>query len=408
MTVTERGLPRRLTTSPLARRVTAIVGRGRTGPWNRDATTLTVLTVLLLCLGIVMSFSASVVGAAVDGDPFSVFQRQLVWAALGIPVFLAAANLDHRIWRPLSWLLMPLALLMLLLVLTPAGLTRFGSTRWLAFGPLVIQPTELAKLATMLWLADVFTRKREKGIDVETAAHMLLPALPLLAVEAILIILEPDLGTTILMGFIVALVLWIQGIRVKWMASLGALAAIGATTLALTEGYRLGRIRGWLDPEADPLGDGFQLLQALFAMGDGGVFGLGLGASRGKWNWIPNPDTDFIFAIIAEELGLVGALVTLALFAGVLVVGMRISRLASDDFGRTVAFVLTAWLVGQALINVGTVTGLLPITGVTLPLVSVGGSSLVSTLLGLGILVSIARRPEPIPGTSPEHRPEVS
>jgi cell division protein FtsW len=170
-----------------------------------------------------------------------------------------------------------------------------------------------------------------------------------------------------------------------------AAAAVGM--LAVVAPYRLARVTGWLDPEADPLGSGYQLLQARFAMGEGGIFGLGLGSSRAKWNLVPNPETDFIFAIIGEELGLVGAAGVLALFAALLFFGLRVAYAAEDGFGRTTAFGITAWVVGQALINVGTVTGLLPITGVTLPLVSVGGSSLVSTLIALGILVSIARRP---------------
>jgi len=171
------------------------------------------------------------------------------------------------------------------------------------------------------------------------------------------------------------------------------LAIIGA-------GYRMARIEGWLHPEADPLGSGYQLLQSLYALGSGGWFGLGLGSSRGKWDFIPNPETDFIFAIIGEELGLVGGLVVLGLFTALLAVGLRIARGAPDTFGRIVAAGVTAWLVGQALLNIGTVTGLLPITGVTLPLVSVGGSSLVSTLLAIGILISIARaRPTPVEET---------
>ena len=379
----------------LGGRLRGLLERRGAGPWTRDATVLTTLTAALLVFGLVMSFSASIVDAAESGDPFGIFRRQLAWAALGVPVFALVASLDHRIWRRLSWGLLAIALVLLVVVLTPAGLTRFGSTRWVGVGPLVIQPSELAKLATLLWLADVFCRKRERGTDLTDLSHMLVPALPLLGVEAVLILLEPDLGTTILIAFIVGLVLWMEGLPLRWFVTGSVVGALAVAALAMGASYRAARITGWLDPEADPMGSGFQLLQAKFAMADGGVFGLGLGASRGKWNWIPNPETDFIFAIIGEELGLVGALVVVALFAGILVVGMRIAQHAPDRFGRTVAFGLTAWLVGQAIINIGTVTGMLPITGVTLPLVSVGGSSLVSTLVGLGILVAISRRPDP-------------
>jgi cell division protein FtsW len=364
------------------------------GPWTSDATALTVVTVLLLLTGLVMSFSASFVDAAEAGDPFGVFRRQVVWALLGVPAFVVAASLPHQRWRRWSWPLLALSLAGLLLVLIPGvGVTRFGSTRWLGFGPLVIQPSEIAKLAALLWVADVLERKRPKDGSLHEPSHLAIPAIPLLGLLAVLVLAQPDLGTTILLGLIVGAVLWVEGLPARYVGA-GAVAALVAIAgLAVIAPYRLARVTGWLDPEADPLGSGYQLLQALFAMGEGGVFGLGLGSSRAKWNLVPNPETDFIFAIIGEELGLAGASGVLALFAALLFFGLRVAYAAEDGFGRTVAFAITAWIVGQALINVGTVTGLLPITGVTLPLVSVGGSSLVSTLVALGILVSIARRP---------------
>jgi cell division protein FtsW len=389
-------------------RLRAVVERHHAGPWTREATVITALTAALLVVGLVMSFSASIVDAAENGDPFGIFRRQLLWGLAGVPAFWLVATLDHRLWRRLSWLILAAVLVLLVLVLTPAGLSKFGSARWVAFGPLVLQPSEVAKLATLLWLADVFARKHEKGTDLRDITHLLVPAIPLLALEGLLILLEPDLGTTIIIAIIVALVLWIEGLPLRWFGTVAVLGGMAVAALAMGASYRAARIAGWLDPEADPMGAGFQLLQAKFAMAEGGVFGLGLGASRGKWNWIPNPETDFIFAIIGEELGLVGALIVVALFAGILVVGMRIARLAPDRFGRTVAFGLTAWLVGQALINIGTVTGLLPITGVTLPLVSVGGSSLVSTLVALGILVSVARRPDAAVTSRQDGRGEVA
>jgi cell division protein FtsW len=380
--------------SGLRDRFRALRTRNDPGPWTSDATALTVVTVLLLLTGLVMSFSASFVDAAEAGDPFGVFRRQIVWAALGVPAFVAAASMPHRRWRRLAWPLLGLSLVGLLLVLVPGvGITRYGSTRWLGFGPLVIQPSEIAKLATLLWVADVLERKRPRDGSLHEPSHLAIPAVPLLGLLAALVLAQPDLGTTILLGLIVGAVLWVEGLPGRYVG-VGAAAAVAAVAaLAVIAPYRLARVTGWLDPEADPLGSGYQLLQALFAMGEGGVFGLGLGSSRAKWNLVPNPETDFIFAIIGEELGLAGAAGVLALFAALLYFGLRVSYAAEDGFGRTVAFGVTAWIVGQALINVGTVTGLLPITGVTLPLVSVGGSSLVSTLVALGILVSIARRP---------------
>lgn len=367
------------------------LGRRRSGAWTTDAIALAVVVALLLLVGLVMSFSASIVDAAEVGDPFIVFKRQMAWAVIGVPLFALTAATDHRIWRPLSWVLIIAALVGLFLVLSPMGVERQGSQRWLSFGPVLFQPSELAKLATVLWLGDVLSRKRPKdGLGFEVN-HLLVPALPLLALLAVLVMFEPDLGTTLLLAFIVGLVLFAEGLPLRWFAlGIGTVGTLGLMA-AIQAPYRMARLQGWLDPEADPLASGFQLLQSLYALGSGGWFGLGLGSSRGKWNFIPNPETDFVYAIIGEELGLVGALGVLLLFGALLVIGLRIARTATTPFARTVAWVITAWIVGQGLLNIATVTGLLPITGVTLPLVSVGGSSMVSTLVALGILASIAR-----------------
>lgn len=374
----------------------------RSGPWTRDAILLLVVVGSLLIIGLVMTLSASFVADAEQGDAFTTFANQVQFAAIGAVVFGVAARFDHELWRPLSWLLLLLALVGLVLVVVPGvGYTQFGATRWIAVGPFIVQPSELAKLATLLWLADVLARKRTHRAarrdvapgDVEMPTeHLLVPALPVLGVQALLVMLEPDLGTTLLLAVIVFVVLWFEGIPLRLVSGLVGVTAAAAVLAIRFADYRMDRITGWLDPEADPLDTGYQLLQSLYALGNGGWFGTGLGASRGKWEYIPNPETDFIFAIIGEELGLLGALLVVALFTALLVLGLRIAAGAQDHFGRTVAAGLTVWLVGQAFLNIGTVIGLLPITGVTLPLVSVGGSSLVSTLLALGILTSIARR----------------
>ena len=371
------------------------------GPWTPDALWLVVLVGLLLLVGLVMTLSASFVADAESGDAFATFVNQVQFAAIGLVGFVLAARFHHAVWRPLSWPMLGIALVALLLVVVPGvGYEQYGATRWLAVGPYIVQPSEFAKLATLLWLTDVTTRKREHraarlGVPMARAQlptrHLLVPAVPLLGLEAVLLMLEPDLGTTLLLTLIVLLVLWFEGIELRLVGALVVATGVAAGIAIALAPYRMARIVGWLDPEADPLGTGWQLLQSLYALGNGGWFGTGLGASRGKWEYIPNPETDFIFAIIGEELGLVGALVVVALFTGVLVVGMRVAAGARDHFGRVVAAGITAWLVGQAFLNIGTVTGLLPITGVTLPLVSVGGSSLVSTLVALGILCSIAR-----------------
>ncbi|HEX2026370.1 MAG TPA: putative lipid II flippase FtsW, partial [Nitriliruptorales bacterium] len=399
---TARLRPRR----PVRDRLRSRLGMPRSGRWDGDATVLAVLVLILVVVGLVMSLSASFVDAAEGGDPFGIFARQAAWAAVGVPAFFVIAATHHRVWRPLSWLLLAASLAGLALVLVPGiGLSEGGSARWIALGPFALQPSELAKLATVLWLADVYTRKRELGLPVDRdLGHLLVPALPLLGLEATLVMLEPDLGTTLLLGLVVGLVLWSEGIGLRPLAALGTAGVLFTGAAAILEPYRFARLTAWWEPTADPLGNGYQLLQARYALASGGWFGLGLGSSRGKWNFVPNPETDFIFAIIGEELGLVGAVAVLLLFAALLLVGLRVARRATDRFGRVVAFAVTGWIVGQALVNAGAVTGLLPITGVTLPLVSVGGSSLLSTLVALGTLVAVARSTPPANG---RRRPEA-
>jgi cell division protein FtsW len=376
------------------RTLTRLRERWTPGPWNGDATAVTLVTVVLLIVGLVMSFSAAFVEDAEAGQLFGTFRRQLQWATIGMAAFVVTARLDHRIWRRLAWPLFAVSLVGLVLLLVPGvGETRYGSTRWLGVGPLSIQPSELAKLGLLLWLADVLERKRPRDDLPHTTEHLLIPAVPVLVLVSALVLAQPDLGTTILLALIVGAVLWVEGLPARFVALSIGTGILAVAALAAIAPYRVARIRGWLWPERFPLDEGFQLLQSWYALGSGGWFGLGLGSSRAKWNFLPNPETDFIFAIIGEELGLVGALGVMTLFSALLFLGLRIAYAATDGFGRTVALAVTAWIVGQALINIGTVTGLLPITGVTLPLVSVGGSSLVSTLVALGILVAIARRP---------------
>ncbi len=373
-------------------RVAESVRSATSGPMTQEAVLLTVVVGLLLLIGLVMSFSASVVDGAESGDAFGILRRQLLWAAIGLPVFWLVSRMDPRVWRGLSWVLIVVAVLGLMLVIVPGvGVSRGGSTRWLGVGAFVAQPSELAKLATVLWLADVIARKRATRPDGRLPLrHLLVPALPLVAVEAILIYVEPDLGTTLLLAVILGILLFVEGVPLRLFVlggvALGVLGAVGA----MIAPYRFARIQGWLWPEQYPTESGYQLLQSLYALGNGGLTGVGIGSSRGKWNFIPNPETDFVFAIIGEELGLLGGLVVISLFAALLVLGLRVARQA-EGFSRTVAFTITGWLVCQAMINIATVIGVLPITGMTLPLISAGGSSLVATLAALGILVAIAR-----------------
>jgi len=375
---------------------TGTSGRTTVAPnrWPPAAITLTVVTVLLMLLGLLMSFSASIVDAAQDGDAFGTFRRQALWAAISLPIFAIATRFPRQHLRTLSWPLMFIALGLLVLVVIPGvGETRFGATRWLGVGGFVFQPSEVAKLALLLWLADVLERKRPADGTLHTTEHLVIPAVPVLVVLAGLVMLQPDLGTTVLLALIVGALLYVEGLRLRFLLG-GLLAGVAAVAvLVLVAPYRIARIRGWLYAEEYAQAEGFQLVQSWVALGSGGVFGLGLGSSRGKWNFVPNPETDFVFAIIGEELGLVGAVGLIVLFLALLLLGLHTAFVASPGYDRTLAFTITAWVVGQAFVNVGTVIGLLPITGVTLPLVSAGGSSLLVTMTALGLLINVARLP---------------
>ena len=362
--------------------------------WPPGAIALTVITVLLLLLGLLMSFSASIVDAAQDGDAFGTFRRQALWTAIAVPAFAIATRFPRRNLRTLSWPLMFVALALLVLVIIPGvGEMRFGATRWLGVGGFVFQPSEVAKLALLLWLADVLERKRPADGSLQSTEHLLIPAVPALVVLAVLVMLQPDLGTTVLLALIVAALLFVEGLKLRVMLG-GVLAGVAAVAvLVLAAPYRVARIRGWLYAEEYAQAEGFQLVQSWVALGSGGVFGLGLGSSRGKWNFVPNPETDFVFAIIGEEIGLVGAIGLIVLFLTLLLLGLHTAFTAAPGYDRTLAFAITAWVVGQAFVNVGTVIGLLPITGVTLPLVSAGGSSLLVTMVALGLLINVARLP---------------
>jgi cell division protein FtsW len=240
-----------------------------------------------------------------------------------------------------------------------------------------------------------------KNGRMTTLREVILPLGVLVAIVAGLIMLQPDLGTTLIVAAIVFVVIFVGGLPLPLIAGLGVVGLLGAGGMALAEGYRRARIFAFLNPFADPLNSGYQAVQSLIALGSGGFFGVGLGASRQKWLYVPNAHTDFIFAILGEELGLIGTMMVIGLFVGFAYLGVRTARRAPDAFGRLVAIGVTTWIVGQAIVNMGAVTGLLPITGVPLPLVSFGGSALVVSLIGIGILANIARQEQwPPPGTA--------
>jgi cell division protein FtsW len=351
-------------------------------------------TALLLALGLIMVLSASSTTAfASSGSSFAIAERQGIWMVIGIPALLIASRLPVRVYRMLGYPLLLLSFALLLLVLVPGvGQNVSGATRWIQLpGGLQIQPSEPAKLALVLWGADLLARKERRLTETK---HLLVPLLPVAMLMGLLVMAQPDMGTTVVLITVMLALLFTAGARAGVFAKIGIFLGVSLGGLAVAEPYRLQRLTGFRHPcaEQHALSVGYQACQGLYALSSGGWFGLGLGGSREKFGYLPNQYTDYIFAIIGEELGLLGTLLVLGLFALLGYAGIRIAQRCPDTFSQLAAAGVTAWLLGQALVNMGAVVGLLPITGIPLPLVSFGGSALVPTMFAIGMLVSFARR----------------
>jgi cell division protein FtsW len=363
--------------------------------WHKAATPYYVLlgaSVLLLMLGVVMVFSASSVTAfAFLGSSLAIVSKQAMWVLIALPLMWLASRLPARAWRLLGYVALATSLALLVLVAV-AGTEVNGNRNWLDFGgPFRIQPSELAKLALVLWGADLLARKERL---LNQYKHLLVPLVPVGGAVLGLVLLGGDLGTALIIAAILAALLFVAGAPWRLYLMAAVPVTLVVTYLVNAYSYRMRRITDWLHPEqADPLGTGLQALHGKYALASGGWWGVGLGGSKEKWGALPEAHTDFIFAIIGEELGLVGTLAVLALIGAVGWAGLRIALDAQEPFVRYAAAGVTAWLLVQALVNIGAVTGLLPIMGVPLPLVSYGGSALVPTMLAVGMLLSFARRP---------------
>lgn len=357
-----------------------------------SATLITITTGALLLLGLIMILSASFVTSFAEyGSSFLFFKKQVLWAVIGVVAFVAFMRIDYRKLHGWGYLLLGGVILALFAVLIPGiGVVAGGSSRWLNLGPLSLQPSELGKLALILFAADVFSRKQPS--TMRGFAHTMLPMVPVLAVLGLLVMAQPDMGTTLLIGIIGFGMLFMAGAPIRYLVGMGLASGAVAVIAAIAEPYRRDRMLAFLDPWKDPLNTGYQTIQSLIALGSGGWFGVGLGASRQKWMYVPNAHTDFIYSILGEEMGLLGTLTVLGMFAFLAYLGIRVARRAPDRFGMFIAAGITLWMAFQALINIGAVTASLPVTGVPLPLVSFGGSSLVVTLIGMGILTNIARQ----------------
>ncbi len=346
-------------------------------------------TLALVCASVVMVYSASAL-VALDRyqQPYLFVTKQVMWAMLGLAVLSIVMRIDYRTYRneTLIWSLVGAVGVLLLGVLFAAPIN--GSRRWFSVGPLGIQPSELAKIVAIVFTAAVLERRMHR---VNELKYSLLPIAIVIGGLVGLILIEPDLGTAILMLAVIGLMVFVAGISYRYIVGTVLLALPALYVLVWSAEYRRRRLLAFLDPWADPLGDGFQVIQSMIAIGTGGVTGKGLMGGVQKLFYLPEPHTDFIFAVISEELGLVGATVIVACFCVIAWRGLRAATYAPDPFGAFLALGLTMMIVLQAFVNISVVMGLLPTKGITLPLVSNGGSSLLVNLLAMGVLLNVSQ-----------------
>jgi cell division protein FtsW len=351
---------------------------------------LLIVVATLNLVGLVMVLSASAILSISNyGSPWHYFEHQVMWVALGGLAFAFALRFDYHHWRRLVLPALLASFAGLAAVLVPGvGVESSGASRWLGSSSLQIQPSEFAKMALVFFVAHILDRRG----DHQRWAYRVSPVMAVLVVMIGLIMLQPDMGTCLVLASIAIGMLFAAGLPLRALVGLGVIGAAGALGMAVAAPYRWARMISFLHPTQNALDTGYQSFQASVSIGSGHLFGSGLGTSIAAWGYLPNQQTDFIFAVIAQETGLVGSLFVVGLFATLALVGVRIACRAPDRFGALVAAGITAWLIAQAVINIGAVVGLLPVTGVPLPYVSFGGSSLVIALFGAGVLANVARQ----------------
>lgn len=352
------------------------------------------ISTLALCLiGAVMVFSASAVMAREEyGNAYAFILRQIVWLALGLAGMFGLMNFDYRRLRQPAVIFTSVCVVVLLLCAVFFLDKSHATHRWIRFGPVGFQPSELAKLVVILYLAWFLELRRSpRGFDVTDVVRTLLPAMGPVVLMVVLIVLQPDLGTAFEIFLIALAMLFVAGLSTRYLVYAAAAALPVLLVLIVSVPYRMQRVLAFLHPESDPQGRGFQLTQSLIAVGSGGLFGVGLMESRQKLFYLPEAHTDFIYAVLCEELGFLGGAAVLALFAVYGWRGVRAALAAPDDFGRFLAVGITGMVMSQALINLSVVLGLMPTKGIPLPFVSYGGSSLLVMLLATGVLLNISQ-----------------
>ena len=369
-------------------------GRGPRPPIGRRTGPFLVLfaaVAALVLLGLVMALSATAAPSLSSTDSaWSLFKSQAMWLGVGTAGVLVLLRVDYHRWRRPAVLGMGASLLLLALTAVPSvGLSANGARRWLGVGSVVFQPSEVAKLAFVVVVADLLSRPER---PMEDTRSTLQPVLALTGVIATLLMMQPHLGASLLIAGVAVTMLYFAGARLTHLALASTVGACLAALLVAYSPWRRARVLGFMDPWEDPLGNGYQTLQSLHALAAGGVDGLGLGSGRAKWGFLPYAHTDFIFAVIGEELGLVGSLFVVTLFVVIAATGLSVALRAPDRFGMLLAVGITSWIILQATLNIGAAVAVFPVVGITLPLLSFGGTSLVTTLAAMGVLLNVARQ----------------
>ncbi|MBM7504599.1 putative lipid II flippase FtsW [Agromyces aurantiacus] len=390
--------PARTSRPPKRPESSGLAARIRLGAFRPESTDYFLLlgtTLFLVLLGLVMVLSSSLVesGLENDGDFTSRAVQQATYALVGVPVMLLAGRIPEGFWMRIAWLALGIACaLQLLVVATPLGVTVGGNTNWLRLGPVQFQPSELIKVALVLWLGLIVTKKQD---HLHSFSQGIMPILLVGGGAIGLVLLGGDLGTVMVMAGMLLGTLFLIGVRLRLLAVPLVAGAIAFWLVAISSENRMRRITAFVQEHCTryDTADCWQIQHGTFALANGGVFGVGLGNSAAKWSWLPAADNDFIFAIIGEELGLIGAVVVIGLFVVLAIALARIVRNAPTPFGKTVSAAVLVWVVGQACVNIGVVLGVFPVLGVPLPLVSAGGTALLTTLFAIGVVLSVARDP---------------
>lgn len=351
---------------------------------------LTILVLGLVVFGIIMVFSASYYNAiSASGDPYHYLKRDLVWAGIGLTLMIFTSLIDYKTYGKFAPSIMGISLLLLLLLFTPLGVTRNYATRWIGVGEMTIMPGEIAKIAAIIFVAWFLSRQSNR---IESLTRGVLPLLFLAGLLFALIYKQPNLSTAITVVGIIVGMMFVAGLGLIYFAGIVGLGALGIFGLIITGGgEKLKRFMSFLDPFKDELGDGYQVVQSLLALGSGGIFGVGLGKSIQKTLYLPEPQNDFIFAIIGEELGFIGCLLLMACYLILIWRGIHIAMNAPDMFGCLLASGITIMLALQVILNIAVVTSSMPPTGITLPFVSYGGNALMLFMGAMGILLNISR-----------------